>query len=115
MDYMYILFAVCCSASLSVMSSLFGRQNRGKDSTSGIYSVILTATAFIMWGIICLCEGEFNIHVIKYSLLFGFLYAIAMVGMFKAYQTGSVSLTAFVKQLSLIGVAFWGLVFWEMP
>ena len=68
-----------------------------------------------MWGIICLFEGEFNISVIKYSILFGMFYTIAMIGMFKAYQTGSVSLTAFVKQLSLIGVAFWGLIFWNNP
>jgi uncharacterized membrane protein len=38
-----------------------------------------------------------------------------MLGMFKAYQTGSVSLTAFVKQLSLIAVAFWGFIFWGNP
>ena len=114
MGYIYLILAMCSSASLSIMSTLFGRFNKSKN-ISGLYSLILTATALVMWGIICLYEGEINISVIKYSLLFGVFYTVAMIGMFKAYQTGSVSLTAFVKQLSLIGVAFWGLVFWDNP
>ncbi len=114
MQYIYLLLAMCSSASLSIMSTLFGKLNKVKN-ISGLYSLILTATAFVMWGIICLFEGEFNVSVIKYSILFGMFYTIAMIGMFKAYQTGSVSLTAFVKQLSLIGVAFWGLIFWNNP
>lgn len=115
MEYIFLLFSMCSSAALSVMSSLFGRKNPDVKNSSGIYTAILTASAFLTWGIICWYEGGFNLSVIPYSLLFGILYTLALIGMFKAYQTGSVSLTAFIKQLSLIGVAFWGLVFWNNP
>lgn len=115
MEYIYLITAMISSGCLSIMSTMFGKANSSQNNTSGVYSLILTATAFVMWGIVCLFEGQFNIYVIKYSLTFGILYTVAMIGMFKAYQNGSVSLTAFVKQLSLIGVAFWGLVFWNNP
>ena len=115
MAYIYLLCAMCASASLSVMSSLFGRKNEDKNNTSSLYSVILTASVCVYWGIMTAVDGEFYWGVVPYSLLYGVFYTVAMIGMFKAYQVGSVSLTAFVKQLSLIAVAFWGLLFWNTP
>lgn len=112
MPYIYLLCAICTSALLSIMSSLFGRKNPDAENSSLLYSIFVTGAAFITWGIFSISNGDFIVEVMGYSALFGVFYTIAMLGMFKAYQEGSVSLTAFVKQLSLIGVAVWGLIFW---
>lgn len=113
MEYIYLLLSMSASALLSIMSSLFGKQNKNAKNTSFLYSAVVTFAAFVTWGIVCLCKSEFDMGVILYSVTYGFFYTLAMIGMFKAYQTGSVSLTAFIKQLSLIAVAFWGFLFWE--
>ena len=100
------------SATLSIMSSLFGRHNSKAENTSYLYSVIVTSAATITWGIICLLNEGFKLESIGFSVIYGAFYTIAMIGMFKAYQIGSVSLTAFIKQLSLIAVSVWGFIFW---
>lgn len=113
MEYILLFFAMSSSAILSIMSSLFGRYNKSEKNTSFLYSMIVTFSAFITWGVIGLQNSEVNFGVILHSVAYGFFYTLAMIGMFKAYQSGPVSLTAFVKQLSLIAVAFWGFVFWD--
>lgn len=112
---MFLMCAMSCSAVLSIMSTVFGRQNAGCKDTSTFYSLIVTLSAFVSWGVLFFRDFEFDVRVIGYSALYGLLYTVAMFGMFKAYTCGPVSLTAFVKQLSLIGVAFWGFVFWNTP
>ena len=115
MEYLYLFLAMCASASLSIMSSLFGKKNPSVKNSSFLYSVFVTGAACLTWGVICLCTAEFSLKVIGFSVLYGIFYTVAMIGMFMAYREGSVSLTAFVKQLSLIFVAFWGLIFWKNP
>ena len=113
MEYIYLACSMCSSAILSIMTTLFGRANAKQKNTSSLYTVIATCAAFASWGIIYFCDAEFSPYVIIYSIAYGLFYTTAMIGMFKAYQIGSVSLTAFIKQLSLIGVAFWGFIFWN--
>ena len=115
MEYLYLFLAMCSSALLSIMSSAFGKQNKDVRNTSSLYSAIVTASALLSWLIIFLCDAAFEVGVLPYSVAYGISYTVAMVGMFKAYAVGSVSLTAFVKNLSLVGVAFWGFIFWETP
>ncbi|MBR2387205.1 MAG: EamA family transporter [Clostridia bacterium] len=115
MEYLYLIFAMSSSALLSIMSSAFGKQNKDVKNTSSLYSAIVTAAALVSWLVIFLFDTEFDVGVIPYSIGYGVSYTVAMVGMFKAYQVGSVSLTAFVKNLSLVGVAFWGFLFWKTP
>lgn len=115
MEYTFLILAMTSSAMLSIMSSLFGKLSDNKKNTSFLYSAVVTFSAFISWGIICLCKSGINFIVWAYSIIYGISYTVAMIGMFKAYQAGSVSLTAFVKQLSLIAVALWGFVFWNNP
>lgn len=38
-----------------------------------------------------------------------------MIGHIKALKSGSVAMTAFIKQLSLVCVSFWGFAFWNTP
>ena len=111
-EYGYLVLAMLSSASLSIMSSLFGRRSGSVRGVSSLYSVVVTASAAAVWGIASLWKGVFDARVIGYSLLYGLFYAMAMIGMFLAYRHGSISLTAFVKQLSLITVALWGFIFW---
>lgn len=106
---------MCSSALLSIMSSAFGKQNKDVKNTSSLYSAIVTASAFVSWLVMFLFNTKFDMGIIPYSIGYGVSYTVAMVGMFKAYQVGSVSLTAFVKNLSLVGVAFWGFLFWDTP
>lgn len=115
MNFLYLILAMSSSASLSIMSSLFGKRNAGIQNTSVLYSVIVTAAATLGWGCLFMMKPEANIRVIGYSVLYGGFYTVAMIGMFKAYQAGSTALTAFVKQLSLVCVAFWGFIFWKTP
>ena len=115
MNYFFLVAAMASSALLSVMSSLFGRQNRDVMHTSSLYSLIVTAAATLSFGVLFLWNPSFDARVLLYSLLYGIFYTVAMLGMFGAYRIGSTSLTAFVKQLSLVAVAFWGLAFWDNP
>jgi uncharacterized membrane protein len=113
MEYICLAAAMCSSAMLSIMSSLFGKKNPNAAHASALYSAVVTASACLTWGIICLCNGGVDLRAIGYSVLYGISYTLAMIGMFCAYQLGSTSLTAFIKQLSLIGVALWGFLFWN--
>ena len=115
MLYLMLLIAICSSAMLSIMSKIFSNVNEKSKNISPFYLMIVTFSALVSWGIVCIAGGEFTFRVIGFSLAYGVFYTIAMTGMFNAYKTGSTSLTAFIKQLSLIGVAFWGFVFWDTP
>ena len=106
---------MCCSAMLSIMSSLFSKQNSEHKNVSSLYSLIVTISAFLSWGVICAIDFQFDLRVIWYSLAYGLFYAMALLGLFNAFRTGPASLTAFIKQLSLIGVALWGFIFWNTP
>ena len=115
MTYLFLLGAMTSSALCSIMSSLFGRKSNCAKSTSSLYTIITAISAFLTWGIMYLSDFIFDPRSLLYSFAYGIFYSMAMFGMFKAYQTGSVSLTAFIKQLALIGVAFWGVFFWDTP
>ncbi|MBO7149080.1 MAG: hypothetical protein J6V93_04400 [Clostridia bacterium] len=115
MEYFYLLFAILSTTLLSVLNTIFSRQNSDAGNCAFLYNTIATGFAFILWGIILLKDGGFDTGVIAYSAMFGIFFTMAMTGMFKAYELGPVSLTAFAKQLSLIGVAVWGFIFWGNP
>lgn len=115
MEYLLLLSAMATSAVLSIMSTLFGKRNNSSKNISYLYSVFVTFSAMIVWGFICLTGEGINAKVFIYSLLYGLSYTSAMVGMFNAYRVGSVSITAFIKQLSLIMVSVWGFIFWDNP
>lgn len=115
MSYLYLALAVCGSAMLSVMSSLFGRKSAGVSHTATLYNLIVILSAAFSWGVLCLTDLSFDVRVLFYSALYGVFYTMAMTGIFKAIACGSVSMTGFVKQLSLIAVAFWGFIFWKTP
>lgn len=102
-----------CSAMLSVMNAIFNKSNTGQKNISALYNMIVTSSAFVSWGVIYMFDRTFSLGVLLYSLAYGVFYTMALMGLFKALECGSVSLTAFIKQLSLIGVAVWGFIFWN--
>lgn len=115
MSYLYLLFSVFTSASFSIMSSLFASKNSHIENTSSFYVTAVALSAFVSWGVIYAFDFSFDARVLLYSLLYAIFYIAAIIGLFKALSEGFVSMTAFVKQLSLITIAIWGFVFWNTP
>ena len=60
-------------------------------------------------------DFSFDPKVLLYSAGYGVFYTMALIGLFNAISCGSVSLTSFIKQLSFVGVAIWGFIFWRSP
>ncbi len=115
MPYIYLVGATLLSAAMSVVNMAFKRRNRGIENTSSFYNLLVSISAFVTWGVFFALDGSFDIRVTLYSAAYGVFYTMALVGLFKAFEYGSASLTSFVKQLSLIAVSIWGFVFWKTP
>ena len=90
------------TALISIGSSSFTRKNLRVSNVSTTYNVCVTFSASLFWGIRYLTDFSFDPKVLLFSLGYGVFYTTAMLGLYNALQTGSVSLTAFVKQLSLM-------------
>ncbi|MBQ8868129.1 MAG: EamA family transporter [Oscillospiraceae bacterium] len=115
MDYIYLIGAALLSAAMSVVNMAFKRRNWGAENTSSFYNLLVSISAFVTWGVFFALDGSFDIRVILYSATYGIFYAMALIGLFKALEYGSASLTSFIKQLSLIAVSIWGFIFWKTP
>ncbi len=70
---------------------------------------------FLGWTIIYIFDFSFEPLVLLYSVGYGICYTLAIIGHIKALKCGSVALTAFIKQTSLVCVSFWGFAFWGTP
>lgn len=115
MPYIYLFSAVLFSSMLSIMGAVFNAKTECAKNSSALYNLFVTAAAFISWGIIFLADFEFEPKVLLYSFGYAIFYTMALMGLFGALKSGSVALTSFVKQLSLVGVAVWGFLFWNTP
>lgn len=115
MPYAYLLCAICFSAALSILGTLYNQKNADRSNVSRLYSLMTSCSVFISWLVIYAFDFSFDPGVILYSLAYGVFYTMAMLGLINALNTGSVSLTAFIKQLSLVCVSFWGFFFWNTP
>jgi len=115
MPYLYLACAICFSAALSILGTLYNNKNAQRPNVSRLYSLMTSCSVFVSWLVIYIFDFSFDPGVIVYSLAYGVFYTMAMLGLINALNTGSVSLTAFIKQLSLACVAFWGFFFWNTP
>jgi drug/metabolite transporter (DMT)-like permease len=113
MVYLYLAGAVLCAGLLSICATSFNKKNSG-DFLS-LYNLITTSSSFLVWSVIFILNPSFSLGVLAYSALFSVFYISAFAGLYNAFKYGSASITAFVKQLSLIMVALWGIIFWENP
>lgn len=110
--YVFLFLATTFSAMITIGGKLFN--NRTKDLTyvSQFYNLLYSLFASLGWLISWLFGFSFNVKVLPYSFLYGICYFAFTVGMLGAIKTGMTSLTALIKQLSLVGVSFWGFAFW---
>ncbi len=115
MPYLYLIGAMCSSCALSVCGSLYNRKNAARHHVSNLYNLLIACSMFVCWCVMYIADFSFDLGVLPYSLGFAACYTLAMIGHIKALGSGSVALTAFVKQLSLVAVSFWGFVFWDTP
>lgn len=111
-NYIYLASATTCIAMTGIWGAYYNRKNTGKGD-SALYSFLQLCSVFLGWLVLWLMNFSFNIKVLPYSLLFSVGYTLAMVGMIKAMETGSVALTSLIMQLSLIGATIWGFFFWD--
>lgn len=114
MPYLYLLAAVVGSAMLSIMTAAFNRRNH-TPHIANLYNVIYMASAFLCWTVMYIVNFSFEPGVLLYAAGYGVFYALTLIGLFHAIHCGSVSLTSFMKQLSFVGVAVWGFIFWQSP
>lgn len=114
MPYIYLLAAIVFSASLSIMTAIFNNKNR-TTGISNLYNVIYMASSLVCWAVMYALDFSFDPKVLLYSVGYGVCYTMALIGLFNAISCGLVSLTSFVKQLSFVGVAVWGFLFWHSP
>ncbi len=113
--YFYLLCAMCTSAIISICSSSFTRKNGRVANISSTYNIFVTTGAVACWAVMYFSDFSFEPKVLLYALGYGVFYTTAFTGLYNALENGSVALTAFVKQLSLIAVAVWGFIFWGSP
>lgn len=111
-NYIYLFSATTCIAMTGIFGAYYNRKNTGKGASS-LYSFLQICSVFVGWLVLWAIDFSFDVAVLPYSLLFSVGYTLAMVGMIKAMETGSVALTSLIMQLSLIGTTVWGFFFWD--
>ncbi len=112
MPYVYLFFSTFFSASIAVFATFYNRRNEGKKSISPLYNLLWCSCAFLFWLVMFLFDRTLDASVIPYSLLFAAGFVLYTPSIMNALSCGSVALTSFVAQLSLVGVSVWGMIFW---
>lgn len=115
MPYLFLFGSMCSSGALSVLGTSFNRKNSARRQVSTLYNLLIACSVLVSWLILYAFDFSFDFGVLPYSVGFAFFYTLAMIGHIQALKSGSVSLTAFIKQLSLVFVSLWGFVFWDSP
>lgn len=113
MEYLYLLLAMTFSALITVSGRLYNNKNRELENITRLYSLMVSVAASAGWLILWLTDFSFDAGVLPFAVLYGVLYAAFTVGMLGALKAGSTSLTALIKQVALVGVSFWGYLFWD--
>lgn len=111
MDYLYLVLGMCGMAGLSVFAAFYNKKNASRTGVSRLYTLMVVFFALLGWCVMYALDFSFEARVLPYSALYGVGYATAMLGVIGALGTGSVALTAFVKQFSFVIVSIWGYFF----
>ena len=115
MDYFYLILSVITMSSTNVVCGIFNRRAEGKKDGSALYGFIDLCAVFLFWCAAVCVNGEFDIRVLPYSVVFAGFFAMAMLGRVFAIREGSVVLTSLVVQSSLMAVSVYGIFVWESP
>jgi uncharacterized membrane protein len=113
MNYIYLLFAMTFSATITVAGRLYNSKNDKSMNVSGLYTFLVPTFASVGWVILWCGDFSFDARVLPYSVLYGIGYSCFTIGVLGALKVGSTSLTALVKQVALVGVTIWGFAFWD--
>lgn len=113
MNYIYLLASVFLIASGGISGAFYNRKNEGRKGATALYNLLVSLGSFLVLAVVACFSFRFHAPTLLFSLGFGACYVITNISMLFALQNGPVSLTSLVMQLSLIGVAFWGFVFWN--
>ena len=108
MDYLYLFFGMVGMGGLSVFAAFYNRKNAQREGVSRLYTLLVVIFAFLGWCVLYAFDFSFEPKVLLFSVFYGVGYATAMLGMIGALSSGSVALTAFVKQFSFVFVSIWG-------
>ncbi|MBE6567636.1 MAG: hypothetical protein E7657_03135 [Ruminococcaceae bacterium] len=108
MDYLYLFFGMVGMGGLSIFAAFYNRKNKERPGTSRLYTLLVVIFAFLGWCVLYAFDFSFEPKVLLFSAFYGIGYATAMLGMIGALASGSVALTAFVKQFSFVFVSIWG-------
>lgn len=115
MEYGLLVGATLCSALLSIFANFYTKKNSGRQNISYLYNYAVCVSAVIVWGILYAFNFSFHPKVLLYALGYGACYAMSQIGLRLAVNNGSLTLTAFIKQISLVFVSLWGFIFWKAP
>ena len=111
MDYLYLLLGMVTMGGLSVFAAFYTRKNAKRENVSRLYTLMVVFFALLGWCVLYAIDFSFEPRVLLYSVFYGVGYATAMLGVVGALSSGSVALTAFVKQFSFVIVSIWGYFF----
>ncbi len=115
MKLFYLIMAMTFSATITVGGRLYNGKNVGKENITAIYNLLVPSFGALGWLVMLIFDFSFDAGILPYSLLYGISYCAFTVGMLGALKYGSTSLTGLIKQISLVGVSFWGFFFWGTP
>jgi len=110
MDYLYLFFGMVGMGGLSIFAAFYNRKNKERPGTSRLYTLLVVIFAFLGWCVLYAFDFSFEPKVLLFSAFYGIGYATAMLGMIGALASGSVALTAFVKQFSFVFKVLRGLL-----
>jgi drug/metabolite transporter (DMT)-like permease len=113
MNFLYLFLAMSFSAMITVGGRLYNTKNIHRRSISKLYSLLTPLAAALFWLVLWIFDFSFELKVLPYAFLYGIFYTLFTIGMLSALKYGSTSLTALIKQVSLVGVSFWGFIFWD--
>lgn len=112
MIYVFLFLATAFSAMITIGGKLFNIRAKQLKNVSQLYNFLYALFASTGWLIAWIFDFSFDIKVLSYSFLYGVGYCAFTIGMLGAIKTGLTSLTALIKQMSLVCVSFWGFIFW---
>jgi len=110
--YIFLFLATAFSAMITIGGKLYNNGTKQLENVSQLYNFLFTLFASTGWLVAWIFDFSFDIKVLPYSFLYGIGYCTFTVGMLGAIKTGLTSLTALIKQMSLVCVSFWGFAFW---
>ena len=112
MPIFYLFLAMLFSALVTVGSQLYNDKNPGVANITRLYSLLCTLSGTILWLVLWLADFSFDAKVLPYAVLYSITFSFFTFGTLGAVKNGPTSLTALIKQVSLVCVAFWGFAFW---